>query len=229
MNKDFNKETSINVEMKTFKDLLALSLVIPNFQRSYMWKEINLKKLINDLEEFLLSNKDVAKGYGVSIDTIRSHLSKNRDEFIEGKHFTVDKSYKNTRKIFWTKKGIVRLGFFIKSEEAKKFRDWAEDYIVNEKSSNSDLKALEIVLKELEKQNQEIQNLKNQLASKEPQKPKNPFAGYYENRNRDLGQRENEFAYTRNDWMMLLNECENQLALERTGKGKTLLLSRGAK
>lgn len=58
MDKDFNRETSINVEMKTFKDLVDLSLVIPDFQRSYVWKEINLKKLINDLEEFLLSNKD---------------------------------------------------------------------------------------------------------------------------------------------------------------------------
>lgn len=194
--------------------------------------ETELSLIENHEHEFLLSNKDVAKGYGVSIDTIRSHLSKNRDEFIEGKHFTVDKSYKNTRKIFWTKKGIVRLGFFIKSEDAKKFRDWAEDYIVNEKSSNNDLKALEVVLKELEKQNQEIQNLKNQLALKEPkliEKPINPFKGFYENKNRDLGQRENEFAYSRYDWMMLLNECETQLGLERARKTKTLLISGGAK
>ena len=97
---------------------------------------------------------------------------------------------------------------------------------INHRATDTDLQK---ILNQIEKQNQEIQNLKNQLSSKEPQKPKNPFAGYYENRNRDLGQRENEFAYTRNDWMMLLNECENQLALERTGKGKTLLLSRGAK
>lgn len=89
--------------------------------------------------------------------------------------------------------------------------------------------ALQKILNQLETQNQEIQNLKNQLSSKEPQKPKNPFAGYYENRNRDLGQRENEFAYSRNDWMMLLNECETQLGLERGRKTKTLLLSRGAK
>jgi len=30
----------------------------------------------------------------------------------------------------WTKRGIVRLGFFIKSERAKLFRDWAEDFIL---------------------------------------------------------------------------------------------------
>ena len=35
------------------------------------------------------------------------------------------------KQILWTKRGIVRLGFFIKSERAKMFRDWAEDLVVN--------------------------------------------------------------------------------------------------
>ncbi len=109
-----------------------------------------------------------------------------------------------------------------KGREARRYFIEAEKQLLNQ----PDLKK---ILNQLETQNQEIQNLKNQLSSKQPQKPKNPFAGYYESRNRDLGQRENEFAYTRNDWMMLLNECETQLALERNGKSKTLLLSRGAK
>ena len=30
----------------------------------------------------------------------------------------------------WTKRGVVRLGFFIKTSKAKQFRDWAEDYII---------------------------------------------------------------------------------------------------
>lgn len=97
---------------------------------------------------------------------------------------------------------------------------------VNHRASETDLQK---ILGTLEKQNKEIQNLKNQLASKEPQKPINPFRGFYENRNRDLGQRENEFAYSRNDWMMLLNECETQLGLERGRKTKTLLISGGGR
>jgi len=31
----------------------------------------------------------------------------------------------------WTKRGIVRLGFFVKSERAKMFRDWAEDLVID--------------------------------------------------------------------------------------------------
>ena len=33
--------------------------------------------------------------------------------------------------VLWTKRGIVRLGFFIKSERARMFRDWAEDLVIN--------------------------------------------------------------------------------------------------
>lgn len=33
--------------------------------------------------------------------------------------------------VFWTKAGIIRLGFSIKSERAKLFRDWAESVILN--------------------------------------------------------------------------------------------------
>lgn len=63
------------------------------------------------------------------------------DELIEGKHFvtSVTKSnagcksggYLQNTPTLWTKRGIVRLGFFIKSERAKMFRDWAEDLVVN--------------------------------------------------------------------------------------------------
>ena len=34
------------------------------------------------------------------------------------------------KKTLWTKRGIVRLGFFIKSDRAKLFRDWAEDLVI---------------------------------------------------------------------------------------------------
>ncbi len=186
--------------------------------------EINL--IENKIHTFLLDTNDVAIGYGVNPNNIRANKKNNQDDFIEGKHFIFELNSKKQKKMLWTKKGVVRLGFFIKSENAKKFRDWAEDYIVNEKSSNSDLQK---ILNQIEKQNQEIQNLKNQLALQEPQKPINPFRGFYENRNRDLGQRENEFAYSRNDWMMLLNECETQLGLERGRKTKTLLISGGGR
>jgi hypothetical protein len=34
--------------------------------------------------------------------------------------------------VYWTKAGIIRLGFFIKSPQAKQFRCWAEKLILKE-------------------------------------------------------------------------------------------------
>ncbi len=87
--------------------------------------------------EFLMPTKDVALGYGISGGTIRDHQSKNPNDFIYGRHFVKGVDIPDTLKniqphaVFWTKAGIIRLGFFIKSERAKLFRDWAESVILN--------------------------------------------------------------------------------------------------
>lgn len=86
--------------------------------------------------EFLMSSKDVAFGYGVSEGNVRNQLYRNKEEFSEGKHFGTAVCFPNSdlksvhNKVFWTKHGIVRLGFFIKSERARMFRDWAEDLVL---------------------------------------------------------------------------------------------------
>lgn len=118
---------------------------------------------------------------------------------------------RNNEKVKAFKKNMVKAFFMMK----------------NKTNSSNEQSDLQKILNQIEKQNQEIQNLKNQLILKEQEK-ENPFKGFYENRNRELGKRENSFLYSRDDWMMLLNECETQLGLERNGKSKTLLISRGS-
>ena len=87
-----------------------------------------------DLEhDWLLSTKDVAEGYGLTPDAVRMAKTRNADEFEEGKHYVTD-SYAKGKPTMWTKRGVVRLGFFIKTPMAKEFRDWAEDYIINERA-----------------------------------------------------------------------------------------------
>jgi len=85
--------------------------------------------------EFLMTTAQVAEGYGVSERVIRDHKRLHADELTEGKHFlSRDEKFVSakgsTKKTYWTKRGIIRLGFFIKSERAKLFRDWAEDLII---------------------------------------------------------------------------------------------------
>jgi prophage antirepressor-like protein len=123
-------------------------------------------EVIENIEfEFLLSNSEVAKGYGVQERVIREHKSNHKDELIENKHF-INITPKNAHlfgiilppkvrtKTYWTKRGVVRLGFFIKSERAKRFRDWAEDLILQtietENRKSFDLQKLEERAKVLE-------------------------------------------------------------------------------
>ncbi|MCG3680288.1 Rha family transcriptional regulator [Aliarcobacter butzleri] len=87
-------------------------------------------------------------------------------------------------------------------------------------SSNTDI---QIELSELR---QEIKDLKKQLILKEDE---NPFKGFY-GPNWAFRKRENEYAYSRKDWMLLLNECERTLVSERQNrKYKQLLISGASK
>ncbi|WP_151950320.1 Rha family transcriptional regulator [Aliarcobacter butzleri] len=86
------------------------------------------------------------------------------------------------------------------------------------KSSNTDI---QIELSELR---QEIKDLKKQLILKEDE---NPFKGFY-TPNWVFRKRENEYAYSRKDWMLLLNECEKTLVTERQNKKYKQLLISGA-
>ncbi len=97
---------------------------------------ITVSIIPNSEHEFLMSTKEVANGYDTSEYVIRRSKLDHSHELIEGKHFVKGVSFSHTlknaqpHKIFWTKRGIVRLGFFIKSERAKLFRDWAEELII---------------------------------------------------------------------------------------------------
>ena len=68
----------------------------------------------------------VAERYGVSEKTIRDHKREHADEIVEDIHFVVVKNDRNRPLIKWTLRGIIKLGMFIRSKEAKCFRLWAE-------------------------------------------------------------------------------------------------------
>lgn len=97
---------------------------------------LTVNVLPNAQHEFLMTTKEVANGYGTSAYAVRQAYFRHPDEFIEEKHFLKGITKCHTlanaqpHQVFWTKRGIVRLGFFIKSERAKLFRDWAEDLIL---------------------------------------------------------------------------------------------------
>jgi len=87
--------------------------------------------------EFIMSTREVANGYGVTTYAVRQTKLRNSIELIEGKHYLSNVTIRHgaspgaSKSTMWTKRGIVRLGFFIKSGRAKLFRDWAEELIIN--------------------------------------------------------------------------------------------------
>ena len=97
---------------------------------------ITVNVLPNRQHEFLMTTREVAAGYGVSEWLIRKHKENHPDELLEGKHFLGNVNIihaatpGSSRGTLWTKRGIVRLGFFIRSERARLFRDWAEDLVL---------------------------------------------------------------------------------------------------
>ena len=71
----------------------------------------------------------LAQRYGVSKQTIIDHKRNHADEIIENIHFVyVSEETKGGKQeiIKWTRRGIIKLGMFIRSKEAKNFRSWAE-------------------------------------------------------------------------------------------------------
>lgn len=90
----------------------------------------------NEAHEYLMTSREVAHGYGSTNYVVRTTLMRHGDELIEGKHFVKGCNIMShplsiqPHQILWTKRGVVRLGFFIKSERAKLFRDWAEELII---------------------------------------------------------------------------------------------------
>ena len=92
----------------------------------------NLNLEISEYQDtWSLSNKQVAEGFGVSEEAIRSQ--KARNEFKEGVHFyLLQNATGNAKQTFWTKKGVITLGFKLtETPQTVAFRDWASDFILN--------------------------------------------------------------------------------------------------
>jgi hypothetical protein len=137
--------------------------------------------------EYTAPTDRVAAGYGVSTDVIHKNKQRHPDELLEGKHWgwTICPTLGGDQKmIHWTKRGIIRLGFFIKSERAKRFRDMAEDLVLNHWENElapthdlgpvlhsilDEIKALRLEVTEMRQQNLHLQfQLAAQLAQPQP-------------------------------------------------------------
>jgi hypothetical protein len=85
----------------------------------------------SEVHEYLVTTKEVARGYGVSEALIRKHKERHADELLTSTHWTtVTNSHGGEPATLWTKLGVITLGFFIRSERAKRFRAAAAQLIL---------------------------------------------------------------------------------------------------
>ena len=108
-----------------------------------MFDGISLTVIPDSEHEWMMSTANVAEGFGVSEETIRGHKKYHSDELLPNKHWVSSVGNSNggnltIKATFWTKRGVVRLGFFINSPRAKIFRDWAEDLVLGKLEESVD-------------------------------------------------------------------------------------------
>jgi hypothetical protein len=84
-----------------------------------------------DFQDWALPTALVAEGFGCTAEAVRSHKTRNGSELREGKHWIKTTDPDKVARIYWSKRGIVRLGFLIDSDQARAFRDAAEDFILS--------------------------------------------------------------------------------------------------
>jgi len=120
--------------------------------------EINV---VSENDTFMVSNKQVAEGFGATLKSIQNMKLRNKKELKEGVHF-VDVSNGNKSPItMWTKKGIITLGFKLRAtRKTIAFRDWASDYIIKQNnalmSPNQITEALALTAQSLTLQDERI-------------------------------------------------------------------------
>ena len=90
-------------------------------------QELSLSNTQVEILNFQTFTTDyVAKRYGTSTTNIRLHKRDHADEIVENIHFVTSQNKFGTVEVKWTLRGIIKLGMFIRSKEAKNFRSWAE-------------------------------------------------------------------------------------------------------
>jgi hypothetical protein len=119
--------------------------VIQQFLTLDVKKGVSVAIFPDESQHFFISNKDVALGYNVTENNLLLIKRSNVSEFKEGIHYVTgalmhqkcqdeigEKLYNwNRNQIFWTKQGIIRLSFFIKTQAAISFRDYLEQLVTD--------------------------------------------------------------------------------------------------
>ena len=95
------------------------------------YNKLELHPVADTEHNWLLSLNETCEAFGIDKKAIEALQHSHIDTLTEGRHFlytTITSGGVTTSKImFWTKKGIIRLAYYLKTDSALTFLDFAED------------------------------------------------------------------------------------------------------
>jgi len=104
--------------------------------------DLELHPILDKKHEWLMSTNDVISGYGVDNDSFEITTNANSDHLHEDKHYLY-RNFGTKIKKYWSKKGVVKLGYFIQSDQAMAFVETIEELenpqVQESQSSNENL------------------------------------------------------------------------------------------
>ncbi len=95
------------------------------------YKELELHPVIDNKHDWLLSQNETCEAFSIDNAAIERLMEAHTETLSENRHYltsTLVSGGSTTSPImFWTKKGIIRLAYYLKSDDALAFLDFAED------------------------------------------------------------------------------------------------------
>jgi len=95
------------------------------------YNDLELHPLLDARHEWFLSITEVAQAFDVDISTITAIKESKQSTLTEGRHYQYEEvlsgGIRASRILLWSKKGILRLAYYLKSDAALKFLDFTED------------------------------------------------------------------------------------------------------
>lgn len=95
--------------------------------------DITLHPIPHPEHEWTLTSVEIVEALECDPSAVRHAIGRHGAELLEGRHWysvTERHAGKQPRTI-WTKRGLIRLSFFVRSAKAIAFRDWAEDLVLS--------------------------------------------------------------------------------------------------
>ncbi len=95
------------------------------------YNNLELHPLLDTKHEWFLSVSEVAQAFKVDINTILEIAASKESALIKGRHYQSEEilsaGIRSSEVLLWSKKGILRLAYYLKSDAALEFLDFAED------------------------------------------------------------------------------------------------------